>query len=77
MLKCRVLGGKPGPFPMGPVVNVVRTGTTVQIRVEPTREFGPFANTQWRRQPQILQPMSAKCIIVTGSLQDCVRGCGV
>jgi len=66
---------------MGPIVHVVRTVTTVRIWVEPerepTREFGLVANTKFRRQPQILQPTSAQCIIVTGSLQDCLRGCGV
>jgi len=49
MLKCRVFGGKPGPCPMGPVFRVERTVATVRFRVEPepepTREFGPVANT--------------------------------
>ena len=49
MLKCRVFGGKTGPFPMGPVIRVVRSVAMVQIRVElepePTWEFGPVAYT--------------------------------
>jgi len=49
VLKCRVFGGKTGPFPMGRVFRVVRPVATVRVRVEPepepTREFGPVANT--------------------------------
>jgi len=49
MLKCRVFGGETGPFPVGRVFRVVRPVATVQFRVEPqpepTREFGPVANT--------------------------------
>jgi len=49
MLKCQVFGGKTGPFPMGRVFRVVRPVATVRFRVEPdpepTREFGPVANT--------------------------------
>ena len=48
-LKCRVFGGKTGPFPMVWVFRVVRPVATVRFRVEPylepTREFGPVANT--------------------------------
>jgi hypothetical protein len=49
MFKCRVFGGKTGPFPVGRVFRVVRPVATVRFRVEPdpepTREFGPVANT--------------------------------
>jgi len=49
MLKCRVFGGKTGPFPVGRVFRVVRPVATVRFRAEPdpepTREFGPVANT--------------------------------
>jgi hypothetical protein len=49
MLKCWVFGGKTGPFPVGRVFRVVRPVATVRFRVEPdpepTREFGPVANT--------------------------------
>ena len=49
MLKCRVFGGKTGPFPVGLVFGVVRSIAMVRFRVEPepepTREFGPVANT--------------------------------
>jgi hypothetical protein len=52
MLKCRVFGGKTGPFPVGRVFRVVRRVSTVRFRVEPepesTREFGPVANTTSR-----------------------------
>jgi hypothetical protein len=48
-LKCRVFGGKTGPFPMVLVFRVVRPVATVQFRVEPylepTRQIGPVANT--------------------------------
>src|SRR5882757_782054 len=56
-LKCRVFGGKTGPFPMVRVFRVVRPVATVRVRVEPypepAREFGPVANTkliclEWR-----------------------------
>ena len=49
MLKCRVLGGKTGPFPVDRVFRVVRPIPTVRFPVEsepePTREIGPVANT--------------------------------
>jgi hypothetical protein len=48
-LKCRVFGGKTGPFPMVRVFRVVRPVAMVRFRVEPypelAREFGPVANT--------------------------------
>ena len=48
-LKCRVFGGKTGPMAMVQVFGVVRPVATVRFRVEPypepTREFGPVANT--------------------------------
>ena len=48
-LKCRVFGGKTGPFPMVQVFRVVRPIATVQIWVEldpePNWQFGPVANT--------------------------------
>jgi hypothetical protein len=48
-LKCRVLGGKTGPFPMVRVFRVVRPVATVRFQVEPypepTRQIGPVANT--------------------------------
>jgi len=51
MLKCRVFGGKTGPFPMGRVFRVVRRGATVRFQVEPepepTREFGPIGITRY------------------------------
>ena len=47
--KCRVFGGKAAPFPTVRVFRVVRPVATVRIRVEPdpepTRQFGPVANT--------------------------------
>jgi len=47
-LKCRVFGGKTGPFPMVRVFRVVRPVVTVWFWVEPepepTCEYGPFAN---------------------------------
>jgi len=47
--KCWVFGGKPAPFPTVRVFCMVRPVATVQFRVEPnpepTREFGPVANT--------------------------------
>ena len=47
--KCRVFGGKTAPFPMVRVFRVVRPMATVRVRVEPdpepTRQFGPVANT--------------------------------
>jgi hypothetical protein len=50
MLKCRILGGKTGPFPVARVFRVVRPIATVQIQVEPdpqpTRDFGPVAITE-------------------------------
>jgi len=49
-LKCRVFGGKTAPFPTVWVFRVVRHVATVRLRVEPnpepTREFGPVANTR-------------------------------
>jgi hypothetical protein len=48
-LKCRVFGGKTGPFPKVRVVHVVRPMATVRFWVEPfpepIREIGPVANT--------------------------------
>ena len=48
-LKCRVFGGKTGPMATVRVFGVVRPIATVRFRVElyaePTREFGPVANT--------------------------------
>jgi len=48
-LKCRVFGGKTAPFPTVQVFRVVRPVATVRVRVEqdpePTRQFGPVANT--------------------------------
>jgi hypothetical protein len=49
-LKCRVFGGKTAPFPTVRVFRVVRPVATVRFQVErnpePTREFGPVANTR-------------------------------
>jgi hypothetical protein len=49
MLKCRVFGGKIGPFPVGQVFRVVRPVATVWFRVELepqlTWEFGMVVNT--------------------------------
>jgi len=49
VFQCRVFGGKIGPFPLGQVFRVVRPVATVRFHVEPepepTREFGPVANT--------------------------------
>ena len=54
-LKCRVFGGKTGPFPMFQVFHVIRPVATVQFRVElslePTRDFGPVANTNLKITP--------------------------
>jgi hypothetical protein len=51
-LKCRVFGGKTRPFPMVRVFHVVRPVATVRVPVEPhpepTRKFGPVANTSSR-----------------------------
>jgi len=48
-MKCLVVGGKTGPFPTGRVFREVRPSAMVRCRVEPdpepTREFGPVANT--------------------------------
>jgi len=48
-LKCRVFGGKTAAFRAVRVFRVVRPVATVRFRVEPnpepTREFGPVANT--------------------------------
>jgi hypothetical protein len=48
-LKCRDFGGKTAPFPTVQVIRVVRPVAKVRFRVEPnpepTREFGPVANT--------------------------------
>jgi hypothetical protein len=48
-IKCRVCGGKTGPFPTVQVVGGVRQVATIRFRVERdpelTREFGPVANT--------------------------------
>ena len=50
-LKCRVFGGKTGPFPMVWVFRVVRPIATVRFPVEPyselTRDFGRVANTRY------------------------------
>jgi len=59
MLKCRVFGGKTGPFPEGRVVRVVGTVGTVRFRVEPepelTREFGSGGNpNQVQHPPKIV-----------------------
>jgi hypothetical protein len=47
--KCRVFGGKTGPFPTVQVIGVVRPVATVLFQVnpdpEPIREFGPVACT--------------------------------
>jgi len=47
--KCRVFGGKTGPFPTVHAFGMVRPARMVWLRVEqnsePTREFGPVANT--------------------------------
>jgi hypothetical protein len=57
MWKYRVFGGKTGPIPVGRVVRVIRTVATVQFRVElepePTRKFGPIANTALGRCTQL------------------------
>jgi hypothetical protein len=49
MLKCRIFGGKTGPFPVGRVFRGVRPIAMIRFRVEPelepTREFGLIANT--------------------------------
>jgi len=49
-LKCRVFGGKTGPFPTVWVFGVVRPIAMVRFRVEPdpepTRDVGPVANTR-------------------------------
>jgi len=51
-LKCRVFGGKTAPFPMVRVFRVARPVAIfrfwVEPNLEPTREFGPVANTTWR-----------------------------
>ena len=48
-LKCRVVGGKTGLFPTSWVFRVIRPVATVRFQVEPdpepTRQFGPVANT--------------------------------
>jgi hypothetical protein len=48
-LKCWVFGGKTAPFPRVQVFHLVRPVATVRFHVEPnpepTREFGPVANT--------------------------------
>jgi hypothetical protein len=48
-LKCQVFGGKTAPFPTVWVFRVVRPVATVRFWVEPnpepTREFGPVADT--------------------------------
>jgi hypothetical protein len=53
-LKCRVFGGKTAPFPTVRVFRVVRPLATVRVRVEPdpepTRKFGPVANTMEDQQ---------------------------
>jgi hypothetical protein len=50
-LICQVFGGKTGPMATFWVFGVVRPVATVRFRVElypePTREFGPVANTRW------------------------------
>jgi len=57
-LKCRVFGGKTAPFPTVRVFRVVRPVATFRFRVEsnpePTREFGPVANTTYT----LFQPYS-------------------
>jgi hypothetical protein len=49
MLKCRVFGGKTGPFPVGRDLRLVRPVAAVKFRVELepelTRVFRPVANT--------------------------------
>jgi hypothetical protein len=49
-LKCRVFGSKIAPIPTVRVIRVVRPVSTVRFQVEPnpepTREFGPIANTR-------------------------------
>jgi hypothetical protein len=54
-LQCRGFGGKSAPFPTVRVFRVVRPVATVRFRVEPnpepTREFGPVANTTRTCQP--------------------------
>ena len=61
-LKCRVFGGKTGPFPMVLVVRVVRPVATVRFRVElypePTREIRPGAHINC--VPKLL-PTSQHC----------------
>ena len=72
-LKCQVFGGKTGPFPTVKVFRVVRPVAKVQFQVEPdlepTRQFGPVANTTgvpvliiWRRRCLIL-PSKAGTIL--------------
>jgi len=55
-LKCRVFGGKTGPMATVRVFGVVRPVATVRFRVEPypepTREFGPVANTSKAPAPK-------------------------
>jgi hypothetical protein len=52
-LKCRVFGGKTGPMATVRVFGVVTPVATVRIQeesyAEPTREFGPVANTSHAR----------------------------
>jgi hypothetical protein len=38
MLKCRLFGGKTGPFPVGRVFRAVIPVATVQFQLEPDRE---------------------------------------
>ena len=57
-LKCRVFSGKTVPFPMEQVFGVVRPVAMVQFRVEPdmepSRKFGPIADTRYTWQLLLL-----------------------
>jgi hypothetical protein len=68
MLKCRVFGGKTGPFPVGRVFRVVRTVAMVRIWVEPepepTWEFGPVANTWLEYSPQYFVRHLSVCLLL-------------
>ena len=57
-LKCRAFSGKTVPFPMEQVFGVVRPVAMVQFRVEPdmepSRKFGPIADTRYTWQLLLL-----------------------
>jgi len=61
-LKCRVFRGKTAPFPTVRVLCVVKPIAMVRFRMEPnpelTLEFGPVANTSFRRNLKAIQGVS-------------------